>query len=377
MLPFIVSFLIAALLEPGIRRLRLRGYSRLASVALVYFAFFGALVALGIWLTPKMAEQVRNLTASAQGFANQVTAESDNANFFVRWNPTRQASAIVTPDKIDTILSQYSGTLRQFGLPTTKAEIMANYIEPKRPQIAATVRKWFDGLLGLIGSLAGQLVYVLLIPIITALILMNMEHFRRNAPKWIPPSLREGTMRIASDIYAVFIKYLRGVTIVVGLYVAAAMIVLSLLSVPYAIVMALLFGILYLIPYIGNVIVYVIIFSLLLFNGIDTTLGIHFGSPLAYAFIATAIFAVGVGLVFDQIIYPQLVGNSVGLNAVVSMFVILCGGSLFGIVGMLLAFPVAGSLKIIIDRLLKLTSIQQEELVLPVVPVRHRSLSGI
>ena len=64
-----------------------------------------------------------------------------------------------------------------------------------------------------------------------------------------------------------------------------------------------------------------------------------------------------------------MVGNSVGLSPVVSMFVIFCGGALFGLPGMLIAFPLAGSVKVILDRLLRITSSSPEGLGAPVVPL--------
>jgi predicted PurR-regulated permease PerM len=77
--------------------------------------------------------------------------------------------------------------------------------------------------------------------------------------------------------------------------------------------------------------------------------------------------------VFDHLIYPQMVGNSVGLSPVLSMFVIFCGGALFGLPGMLIAFPLAGSVKIVLDRLMNVTLVTQESLDLPPIPLRHRT----
>ena len=71
-------------------------------------------------------------------------------------------------------------------------------------------------------------------------------------------------------------------------------------------------------------------------------------------------------------IYPKFVGKAVGLDPIVSMFVIFCGGALFGLPGMILAFPVAGCVKVIMDRLLKVTNQVTVELSLPEKPLRHR-----
>jgi predicted PurR-regulated permease PerM len=55
------------------------------------------------------------------------------------------------------------------------------------------------------------------------------------------------------------------------------------------------------------------------------------------------------------------------------MFVIFSGGALFGLIGMIIAFPLAGAVKVILERLLRVTSVQAETLALPMVPLRHRA----
>jgi predicted PurR-regulated permease PerM len=72
-------------------------------------------------------------------------------------------------------------------------------------------------------------------------------------------------------------------------------------------------------------------------------------------------------------VYTRIVGNSVGLHPLVSFFVVFSGAALFGPAGMIMAFPVAGSVKIILDRLLMITS-NSQELSLPSVPLRHRQV---
>jgi predicted PurR-regulated permease PerM len=59
-----------------------------------------------------------------------------------------------------------------------------------------------------------------------------------------------------------------------------------------------------------------------------------------YVLIIAAIFIVG-QIVEGNILSPKLLGDSVGLHPLWILFALMAGGSLFGIVGMLLAVPVA------------------------------------
>jgi predicted PurR-regulated permease PerM len=51
---------------------------------------------------------------------------------------------------------------------------------------------------------------------------------------------------------------------------------------------------------------------------------------------------------FDQIVYPRVVGASVGLHPVVSIFALMAGATLCGVLGMLIAVPVAASIQIVL-----------------------------
>jgi predicted PurR-regulated permease PerM len=52
--------------------------------------------------------------------------------------------------------------------------------------------------------------------------------------------------------------------------------------------------------------------------------------------------------VFDQIVYPRVVGGSVGLHPVLSLFALAAGATMFGVPGILLATPVAAAIKLIL-----------------------------
>ena len=64
--------------------------------------------------------------------------------------------------------------------------------------------------------------------------------------------------------------------------------------------------------------------------------------------VGVILFIIGLGVVFDQIIYPRVVGGSVGLHPVVSIFAITAGATLFGVPGVLLAVPVAASIQVVL-----------------------------
>jgi predicted PurR-regulated permease PerM len=202
--------------------------------------------------------------------------------------------------------------------------------------------------------------------------LADMDNFKKLGPRWIPPSIRGGTLAMLTDIGQVFVRYLRGITIVILIYGAVMTFFLGVMGVPSWILLGPIFAVLYLIPYFGNIISACVTFTVIGFSGITGGMFHPFANPWTYALLVTGLYFC-IGLVFDHLVYPQMVGNSVGLSPVLSMFVIFCGGALFGLPGMLIAFPLAGSVKIVLDRLMNVTLVTQESLHLPPIPLRHRT----
>ena len=373
LLPFLVAFIVAALLEPTVRRLRLRGVSRGLSVVIVVGAFYGTLILAGALVAPRLVRETQTLTDRAQRLASDISRSNDTDSFFLRWNPEVKIRA-AAPNAIDRALSQYAPTLQRVGLPTSRREFMEQYVDKNRPQIAKAVQGFSNAAFGFLTNVFGQLLFVILVPILVPLFLSDFESLRRRGPRYIPPSIRESTVKMLGEIGQVFVRYLRGVATVVLLYAGVMTFFLWIAGVPSWVILGPLFGALYLIPYVGNVISAITVFTVV---GATGSLGwfFHpFASPWAYGAAVTAIYLL-IGFAFDHLIYPQMVGNSVGLSPVVSMFVIFCGGALFGLPGMLIAFPLAGSVKVILDRLLRVTSSSAEGLGAPVVPLRHKASS--
>lgn len=372
LLPFIISFIIAALLEPSVRRLRLRGYSRGMAVSMVFIVFFLGLTLVAIFAGPTVGRQVTTASRAFEEFTTNITAGSQADNFFLRWNPVNQAQHYTQQDQFDLLLAQARPYLERAGLPSTRRAIMEQYVDKHRGEIANSAKKAFGSFFGILGTLASGLFSLLLVPLIVFMMLLEMEDLRRRGPRWIPPSIRASTIAVMSDIGQVFLRYLRGVATVYLLYAALAALILWFFNVPYAFLLAFLFAGFYLIPYIGGFISYTIVLLILGLGGVTGNFLFSMGSSWGYALLVVIVFA-AIGMIFDQMVYPQVVGGSVGLSGVINIFVILSGAALFGLPGMIIAFPLAGSIKVILDRLIKVTSVQADTLALPAVPLRHRS----
>jgi hypothetical protein len=84
----------------------------------------------------------------------------------------------------------------------------------------------------------------------------------------------------------------------------------------------------------------------------------------------------------DNIITPRIVGREVGLHPLVIIFALLAGFQLLGIVGMIVATPMAASIKIILSRWLPLQKVEvrkgkPEPLAIDIHGALHMALSGV
>lgn len=377
LLPFALAYVIAVLLEPLVRQLRLRGLSRGLSVTIVAGAFFVLIGGLLIYSIPRLTGQLGDLRNAFQSFSSVVVQENKSQGHFQRWNPVARAEPPGPIGFIDDTLESITPQLERFGLPSTRRSIYEQYIAPQRDEIADAITKFFNGTVRMIGAAASQMILYLFVPIIVFLFLMDMEQFRLKFLSWIPPTIRAGTVSMIEEIGGVFKNYLRGVTINVLCFTCVVAVVLTLLNVPYSLLMALVIGTIYLIPMIGNFISTVALFVVTGLSGAKGGFLFHTDSPWIFAAVCAGAFVL-VSTLYDNIVTPQVVGRSVNLNPLVSMFVIFAGGALFGLPGMLLAFPVAGAVKVTMARLLRLTNQQlplAEAPLPPSVPLRHRTIS--
>jgi len=170
--------------------------------------------------------------------------------------------------------------------------------------------------------------------------------------KIIPESNKDEIKKISTKVHHILGNYLRGQIILIIIMSSATFIVLEILGVKYSLTLAIASGFLEIIPYVGPVIAAVLAGSVAFFNGqnrfdLDPSV-LTIIVLLAYLILRHA---------EDYFVIPTLYQKLTRLHPVVVIFSILAGGHLFGALGLVLAVPVAASLKVIIEYLVDPNSI--------------------
>lgn len=195
-----------------------------------------------------------------------------------------------------------------------------------------------------VGKFFGLLGTFLLTFIYIFFFLLYRRKFRLSILKMVPEHKKDVTQKILHKSTQVSQNYLAGRLILIIFLAILYTIGLSVSGVRNAMLISLLAAVLSLIPYLGNVIGYVLAVGMALFSGTGVTgvLGV------SITFTITQ-------FVESYILEPYIVGDKVDLNPVVTIVVVVLGEAVWGVVGMLIAIPALGVLKVVFDNIPELS----------------------
>ena len=187
-------------------------------------------------------------------------------------------------------------------------------------------------------SLTGVFVFIGLLPIYIFLILFYKNlllrfvflWFNRDDHPQVESTLRESEVMVKSYLIGLLIQVTYMTVLLGG--------ILLIIGIKHAMLIAIIFAILNLIPYIGALIGNLI--------GVLLTLT---SSPELWHVFAVLIAITAVQLLDNNILMPRIVGSKIKINALVSIIGVIIGGTLAGVSGMFLSLPLIAILKIIFD----------------------------
>jgi len=309
LLPLSIAFVLALLLDPTIDWIQNKGISRGAAVGLVAVIFVGVIIVSSIFLIPVLIDQAKELGEDVPKYTREVEAY------------------------VDALMRENKELLERVYFPTTVEDATSRYgsrIESALSASFSKVGNWLGGVLS-------SIVWLVIIPIVTIFLLMDIDRIKYKSLLLAPERHRERTASVAGSIGKVFGAYIRGLFTVAVLYGIACGVAIWLLNVPYAVILGAVAGALSLVPYIGTI-------STVLLVGVVAM--VTSGNPMLGVWAALAILVLN--QVFDNAVTPKIVGKAVGLHPALAIMALLIGAKLFGLIGMIIAVPAAASIQIVI-----------------------------
>jgi predicted PurR-regulated permease PerM len=212
-------------------------------------------------------------------------------------------------------------------LETVVKENAVQLLEP----LTRAVKVAFSSLLDFVLSVLNLLV----VPVFTAYLLYDMNHINQGIKQLVPHRYRSYAYSRFGDVDRLLSAFARGqvtVCLILGAFYGLA---LTLCGVPMGLVVGPVIGFFNLIPFMSHVVGLPLA---LLLSWLD--------DQSTERLVAVAIVFLFGQFVEGNFITPRIVGQSLGLHAVIVMLAVLIGGTLFGLIGMLVAVPLTAALSV-------------------------------
>jgi predicted PurR-regulated permease PerM len=273
------------------------------AIAAVYLGLFGVIVALGLLLIPPIVGEVNDLADNAPHYAQDVRDWVNKNDTLRKLEEDYDITQKLEDEagKLPSRLGGAAGTLKDVGIGIVNSLFALVTILVLTAFLLGSGRKWVDDLL------ATQ-----------------------------PPGRAERLRKVLDDMAGAVGGYVSGALAVSFIDGTLSFIVLTILGVPFAAPLAVTMGVMSLIPLVGATIGAVIV-------GIVTIFADFPGDTIVWT-----IWAIVYQQVENNLVQPLVQRRTVQVHPFVVLMAVLCGATLLGILGALLAVPIAASVQILI-----------------------------
>ena len=313
--PFVWAGIFAYVLNPAVNLLRrVARVPRPLAVALLYVIGVGLVVAAAILLVPLIRSELDRVT-------------SDLPEIIEGAESSLPAEILGQPLSVQGLVDTFNASVTAFLSDTTAA--------------VGAFRTAFEGV-----------IHVLLALVAAAYLLLAGPRLVSNMISLLPVAQRAEASVLVASINRVFGGFIRGELILVVIMSVTTYIGLSIIGVPFALVIAIATGFLELIPVFGPVIAAVppIALALVTQN--------NFELPGWLAATVVAIMYTVLRQVEDYLVIPNVVGRVVRVHPLVALFALFAGLQIWGVTGMIIALPVAGVARVLLGYVYRRTVTQ-------------------
>ncbi len=302
--PVVFAMLFYYLFKPIVDGLEKKGLSRKLAIWLV---FLGLLLVIGLFVTffiPGIREQINTLIEE----------------FPVYWNSALlQLEKLVDADWLTQIYQEIQQT---------------NLIERATAQLTNLFSVTIDSLGTFFGSMAKVVITLFTMPFVLYYFLADSTRFKQGIINITPTKARPIVNKFMAQASFQIGAYVRG-ELMVAISVAALFYVgYRIIDLDYALLLSISAGLLNLIPYLGSIL-----------SAVPALIIGAFISPWK---VLQVILVLSVEqLIEGRVVSPQILGSKLDLHPLVILFILLIAGSLFGFMGLILAVPGFGVLRVI------------------------------
>jgi predicted PurR-regulated permease PerM len=304
LLPFVISFLLAYLLDPSCDKLEVKVKSRNMAAFILTFAVFGFLVLMLLYIMPILARQLQEFVP-------------------------------LVPDLLQSLQDKITPTLEKL---QTYTEGYINNVDSLQSGYSDISHKLLGFVQNAFSSslyIVNLLLLILLSPIITFYVLRDWDKMMAKIKDLLPDDYKDSVGGYFTSLNLSMAKLIRGqlkVSFALTIFYTLGLLVVGI---PYGLLIGLVSGSLSIIPYVGFITGFVssILVALYTYGGVD----IHLYAVLA-------VFAIG-QLLEGYVFIPRYIGKELEMHPVLIIFVLMAFGAILGFLGVLIALPLSVAIK--------------------------------
>ena len=304
--PFVWAGVLAFVLLPVVGLLERRlSLPRTVAAAIVFLGLLAAIIGGARLLVPLAIDQVRDL---------QRTLPTLVAN---AQNTLAETADQVGLEDLDVLIANFAG-------------------------IGDLTQMVARGAVPFIVGIGHFLLELLVFLIATFFLLRDAPRLFQWLRRILPASQRNELVPLIAQVNTLLGRYVRGQMFLIGVMSTATFVGLSILQVPFVLLLAIMTGVLEVIPIVGPITAGAI--ACLVALGHPAPWGL---SQIWYVAIVAVMYTV-LRHAEDYFVIPLVIGRIVKLHPAVVIFSLLTGGALYGLLGVLVAVPVAATLRLVL-----------------------------
>lgn len=319
MVTFLLALFLSAVFNPGVDRLEKWGISRGLGIVIMFSVVFGFLGLLLAKIVPIIAEQLSQIGVDMKEWIQAITSgESQSESAVIQKISSFVGSAL---DKLNS--EQITKTI------TDNIDSISNNLS----DFATTGAKLVSGTVSAVFSL----ILVILLSFFLILDKQSMTQFFHSLfPVKYQGYLSKKTEMVQKKIG----EWVHGQVLLFFIVGGIAFLFFSIMGIPYAITLAMVFGLAEFIPYLGPILSFII------------SAPVAFNDSLTSG-LALVVFYAVLQFTEGNLIVPMVMKKAVGLPSIVTILALIVGASfpsiINPIVGMIIAVPVATIISIFIQ----------------------------
>jgi predicted PurR-regulated permease PerM len=317
LLVFVIALLLAYLLYPLMDLIdkRLTSRTRTPALALTFLLVIGLLTVFGIVVGSAVADQANNLAKTAPAFLERIREEPTSAPQPAKSLKDQAAKAI------EMQVRQHYNDIVSF-IPRASMEVL---------------------------SASRNLIYVVIVPILSFFILKDGRSIRDSFIETLDTG-RQNAEDTLLDVHILLLQYMRALLFLCLATFVSFSIALSVLGVPYALLLASIAFPLEFVPLVGPLGAAAVVIAVSAFSG--------------YAHVLWVVLFLGIYRMFqDYFLSPHLMSKGVELHPLLVIFGVFAGGELGGVAGIFLSVPALALMRLLFHRFRKARVISRQPVV--------------